>query len=88
MQFFIGWVILSGALLAFTLSRDHPYRFTRFLAFECLLSLAFLNASKWFLALAHLYEDDPDKALPLLNELASSQSSYSKSASEVLEDLN
>ena len=46
------------------------------------------NASKWFLALAHLYKDDPDKALPLLNELASTQSRYSKSASEVLEDLN
>ena len=46
------------------------------------------NASKWLLALAHLYKDDPDKALPLLNELVSTQSKYSKSASEVLEDLN
>ena len=48
MSYIIGWVILSATLLFFTLSRNHPYRFTRFLAFECLLSLIFLNASAWF----------------------------------------
>jgi tetratricopeptide (TPR) repeat protein len=46
------------------------------------------NASKWFLALAYLYKDDPDKAMPLLNELASTQSKYSILASEVLNVLN
>jgi protein-S-isoprenylcysteine O-methyltransferase Ste14 len=35
-------------LLGFTLYRTHPYRFTRFLVFESLLSLLFLNAEVWF----------------------------------------
>ena len=36
-------------LLFFTLIRPHPYRFPRFLAFESILSLIFLNARQWFL---------------------------------------
>jgi protein-S-isoprenylcysteine O-methyltransferase Ste14 len=35
--------------VGFTLIRSHPYRFPRFLAFESILSLAFLNARVWFL---------------------------------------
>ncbi len=45
---FLGWVIFTLMLLGFTLFRTHPYRFTRFLVFESLLSLIFLNAEDWF----------------------------------------
>ena len=44
----ILWVIFSSLLLLFTLSRPHPYRYPRFLAFESILSLVFLNANDWF----------------------------------------
>jgi protein-S-isoprenylcysteine O-methyltransferase Ste14 len=47
--YFWGWLVFSLLLLGFTLVRTHPYRFPRFLAFESLLSLAFLNAGVWFL---------------------------------------
>ena len=47
--YIIPWVIFSVTLLIFTLMRPHPYRFSRFMAFESLLSLAFLNAKVWFL---------------------------------------
>lgn len=43
------WGIFTVLLLGFTLSRSHPYRFTRFLAFESIQSLIFLNARVWFL---------------------------------------
>lgn len=43
------WGIFTALLLAFTLARRHPYRFPRFLAFESILSLIFLNARAWFL---------------------------------------
>ena len=43
------WGIFTALLLAFTLARAHPYRFSRFLAFESILSLIFLNAEAWFL---------------------------------------
>ena len=46
--YLIPWVIFSITLLIFTLRRPHPYRFPRFLAFESLLSLIFLNAKEWF----------------------------------------
>ena len=45
---FIAWTSFSIVLLGFTLSRPHPYRFSRFLAFEGILSLIFLNADTWF----------------------------------------
>ena len=47
-MYFFGWVIFTLMLLGFTLYRTHPYRFTRFLVFESLLSLIFLNAEVWF----------------------------------------
>jgi len=46
--YYIGWGILSLLLIGFTFIRPHPYRFPRFLAFESLLSLIFLNARFWF----------------------------------------
>ncbi len=45
---FLLWILFSALLLAFTLIRPHPYRFTRFLAFDSLLGLIFLNADSWF----------------------------------------
>jgi len=48
MLYFLFWVFFSVLLLAFTLIRPHPYRFTRFLAFDSLLGLIFLNADSWF----------------------------------------
>ena len=47
-MYFFGWVLFTLMLLGFTLFRTHPYRFTRFLVFESLLSLIFLNAEDWF----------------------------------------
>ncbi len=47
-MYLLVWVIFTLMLLGFTLFRTHPYRFTRFLAFESLLSLIFLNAEFWF----------------------------------------
>ena len=44
-----AWMIFTAVLLGFTLARSHPYRFSRFLAFESILSLIFLNAQAWFL---------------------------------------
>lgn len=49
MPYFLGWVLFSLMLIGFTFLRTHPYRFTRFLAFESLLSLIFSNAEVWFL---------------------------------------
>ena len=43
------WGLFTILLLGFTLVRSHPYRFPRFLAFESILSLIFLNARAWFL---------------------------------------
>lgn len=43
-----AWCIFTAILLGFTFSRPHPYRFPRFLAFESILSLVFLNAETWF----------------------------------------
>jgi len=48
MIYFILWVIFSALLLLFTLLRPHPYRFSRFMAFESILSIVFLNADAWF----------------------------------------
>ncbi len=48
MLYFWFWVFFSVLLLVFTLIRPHPYRFARFLAFESLLGLIFLNADRWF----------------------------------------
>jgi protein-S-isoprenylcysteine O-methyltransferase Ste14 len=47
--YLISWLILSALLVGFTLARRHPYRWPRFLAFEAILSLAFLNGRVWFL---------------------------------------
>lgn len=49
MVYFLAWILFTMILLGFTLARSHPYRFTRFLAFESILSLIFLNAAAWFL---------------------------------------
>jgi protein-S-isoprenylcysteine O-methyltransferase Ste14 len=46
--YIIPWVIFSVTLLIFSLKRPHPYRFPRFMAFESILSLIFLNAANWF----------------------------------------
>lgn len=48
MIYFILWFFFSALLLLFTLLRPHPYRFPRFLAFESILSIVFLNADAWF----------------------------------------
>lgn len=48
-MYFAWWVFFTLLLLGFTLARSHPYRFPRFLAFESILSLIFLNARVWFL---------------------------------------
>jgi protein-S-isoprenylcysteine O-methyltransferase Ste14 len=48
MVYFILWLIFSSLLLLFTFLRPHPYRLPRFLAFESILSLVFLNANGWF----------------------------------------
>ena len=49
-MYFALWGFFTALLLGFTLARSHPYRFPRFLAFESILSLIFLNARVWFLA--------------------------------------
>lgn len=46
------------------------------------------NASKWYLALCYLSNENPDQALLLLNELKNSTSSYSDNAVKLLRDLN
>ena len=47
--YIIPWAIFSAVLVIYTLSRSQPYRFSRFMAFESILSLIFLNGSYWFL---------------------------------------
>jgi protein-S-isoprenylcysteine O-methyltransferase Ste14 len=49
MIYFLAWVLFTILLLGFTLARNHPYRFPRFMAFESILGLIFLNAPSWFL---------------------------------------
>lgn len=49
MVYFLAWALFTIILLGFTLARSHPYRFPRFMAFESILSLIFLNATDWFL---------------------------------------
>ncbi len=49
MVYFLVWILFTIILLGFTLARSHPYRFQRFLAFESILSLIFLNGDIWFL---------------------------------------
>jgi len=49
MVYLWAWILFTILLLGFTLARPHPYRFPRFLAFESILSLIFLNADVWFL---------------------------------------
>ena len=49
MIYFLTWLLFTLILLGFTLARSHPYRFPRFLAFESILSLIFLNAASWLL---------------------------------------
>lgn len=48
MIYWVLWIAFTAALLGFSLARRHPYRFPRFLAFESILSLVFLNAGSWF----------------------------------------
>ena len=48
MIYFVAWALFTITLLGFTLARSHPYRFSRFLAFQSILSLIFLNAPAWF----------------------------------------
>lgn len=42
------FVLFSLALLWFTLRRPHAHRSYRFIAFECILALIFLQAETWF----------------------------------------
>jgi protein-S-isoprenylcysteine O-methyltransferase Ste14 len=42
------FIILSASLLVFTFIRPHRHRYYRFLAFESLLILVFLNSDIWF----------------------------------------
>ncbi|TFH36600.1 MAG: isoprenylcysteine carboxylmethyltransferase family protein [Anaerolineales bacterium] len=42
------FLILSVLLLVFTLRRPHAHRGYRFLAFECILALIFLQSDMWF----------------------------------------
>jgi protein-S-isoprenylcysteine O-methyltransferase Ste14 len=49
MIYWIAWGLFTTLLLGFTLIRPHPYRFSRFLAFESIISLVFLNARVWFM---------------------------------------
>ena len=50
----MGWIrlfsflLVSLALLGFTLRRPHSHRGYRFIAFECILALIFLQAGIWF----------------------------------------
>jgi protein-S-isoprenylcysteine O-methyltransferase Ste14 len=46
--YWIPFLVFSLILLIVTLIRPHPYRFSRFAAFECVLGLVFLNAEAWF----------------------------------------
>ncbi len=62
MVYFLAWVIFTIVLLGFTLARPHPYRFPRFLAFESILSLIFLNAEVWF---QDRFISPPDSVLDL-----------------------
>jgi protein-S-isoprenylcysteine O-methyltransferase Ste14 len=48
MIYFLPWTLFTVILLGFTLARSHPYRFPRFIAFESILSLVFLNGRDWF----------------------------------------
>ena len=48
MVYLLTWAVFSVLLVMFTIIRSHPYRFPRFLAFESLLGLIFLNARYWF----------------------------------------
>jgi protein-S-isoprenylcysteine O-methyltransferase Ste14 len=49
MVYFLAWILFTIILLGFTLARPHPYRVPRFVAFESILSLIFLNADVWFI---------------------------------------
>jgi protein-S-isoprenylcysteine O-methyltransferase Ste14 len=46
--YLFAWSVFSVFLFGFTILRRHPYRFPRFVVFESLLSLIFLNARVWF----------------------------------------
>ncbi len=61
MAYVILFLVLSIALLVFTLRRPHRHRFFRFFAFECTLGLVVLNADAWFL--------DPASALQIVSWL-------------------
>lgn len=43
------FLVLSSSLLVFTLKRPHLHRWYRFLAFECILVLIFLQVDRWFI---------------------------------------
>lgn len=47
----------------------------------------FRNDALWFLSLTHIKEDNKDKAIILLKDLASYENLYKKSAIDLLEDL-
>ncbi|RLD05457.1 MAG: isoprenylcysteine carboxylmethyltransferase family protein [Chloroflexota bacterium] len=48
MIYLILFFVFSTPLLIFTFMRPHPYRFSRFAAFESVLGLLFLGAEVWF----------------------------------------
>lgn len=55
------FLMISTALLIFTLRRPYAHRYYRFIAFECTFALIFLQADAWF--------DDPFRTKQLLSWL-------------------
>lgn len=48
----------------------------------------YATASKWYLALCYLSEKQPEKAMPLLKELADSNTSFAPKAEKLMNDLD
>jgi tetratricopeptide (TPR) repeat protein len=48
----------------------------------------YATASKWYLALCYLSEKQPDRAIPLVEELMKSRTSFSPKAKKLMKDLD
>ena len=48
----------------------------------------YVSSSKWYLALCYLSTNNVELAIPLLEELKGSSTSYSLKAKDILEDLH
>ncbi len=53
------FALFTMALLGFTLRRPYAHRWFRFIAFECVLALVFLQSDRWF--------TDPLRAIQLIS---------------------